>query len=138
MPQRVGLELTSIGLLLAFRRLCARTDQDGGRRTIVLMGAVQGALEGRPLDVSSLSRITRVPRPTTIRFLQELESRGFIAWKIEGRRRLILPHMGRVDPIMEELTAILIRHLSKMDNDAFDRVVARRQARNDAARKVRK
>lgn len=82
--------------------------------TWIMMAIHLGAIEGRPLDISSIAELTHVPRPTVQRHLSRLKKQGRVEIVREGRRSVAL--VGAHDP-GNDFFAILARAIMKAAND---------------------
>lgn len=119
--QRLAIAKMLLGVLRALESGYRNPDRFGtsmGER-LIMIAALVGQIEQRPLGASKLALLTGIPRPTVIRRLRELERHGLVARSGPG---YVLP-VGRLNR-PEALASVreigrLIRtaaqDLSKMD-----------------------
>ena len=62
-----------------------------------------GHLEGRPLDISSLSNVVRIPRPTVHRHVDRLSKQGWLEKRKTGRHTYIYLTEIALEKILAQL-----------------------------------
>ena len=68
-----------------------------------------GHLENRPVDISSLSHLIKMPRPTVRRHVRRLEENGWLIQRSEGRHNHVYLTECAMDAIGQHLDALYSR-----------------------------
>ena len=72
-----------------------------------------GHLEGRPVDISSLSSASRIPRPTVRRHVNRLSDAGWIVTRRRGRHTYVYLTDEGLSRILDNLEVALLRTRAK-------------------------
>lgn len=110
----------------------AGTPMEGGQGVSVDLALICSAVfigqaEGRPMTAGKLAAYIGIPRPTIIRKLQLLHTRGIVAqvagggWRIVGERPDIATNLDRIIEENSRTVRRACEQLSKLDNAAIER-----------------
>lgn len=86
-------------------------------RTWIVLAVHLGTIEGRPLDVSSIAELTRIPRASVQRHLDRLRKQGRVEMKRQGRRSI--PVLTSDEPV-SDLFTVLARAIQRAASDLSD------------------
>ena len=87
---------------------------------LILMVADWAGIGGHPTDISTISEITGISRPTIRRKLERLERRGFVEVSRRPNRTLVLPQpekRGEIRQSMSQIAKAMLGTAHRMDSE---------------------